>query len=111
MPILETDSTTTIDGIEHWAKGNVTPDSRTKIRLILDLYANSKNQEFASITKRWDIDWFWKLDTTEPEHDPLRNRKEFYALNLVDATPSSNSGPLRKPCTTARTGDHHATNA
>jgi hypothetical protein len=51
----------------------------------LDLYARSKDREFASITKRWDIDWFWKLDTTGPEHDPLRNRKELYALNLVNA--------------------------
>lgn len=85
VPIIETDSTATIDGIEHWASGNVTFESKNKIRHILDLYARSKDREFATITKRWDIDWFWKVDTTGPEHDPLHNRKEFYALNLVDA--------------------------
>ena len=85
MPIIETDSTTTIDGIEHWANGNVTSESKNKIRLILDLYAKSKDTAFANISKRWDIDWFWKVDTTGPTHDPLRNRKEFFALNLVDA--------------------------
>jgi hypothetical protein len=85
VPIIETDSTTTIDGIEHWASGNVTSESRNKMRLILDLYARSKDREFASMTKRWDIDWFWKIETTGPTHDPLRKQKEFYALNLVDA--------------------------
>ena len=85
MPIIETESTTTIEGIEDWANGNVTSESKNKIRLILDLYARSKDTEFATITKRWDIDWFWKVDTTGLPHDPLNNQKEFYALNLVDA--------------------------
>ena len=85
MPIIETESTTTIDGIEHWASGNVTPESKNRIRLILDLYVRSKVGEFASRTKRWDIDWYWKVDTTGPTHDPLNKQKEFYALNLVDA--------------------------
>ena len=85
MPIIETESTTTIEGIEDWANGNVTPESKNRIRLILDLYARSKDTEFANITKRWDIDWFWKVDTTGLPQDPLNNRKEFYALNLVDA--------------------------
>jgi hypothetical protein len=85
VPIIETDSTTGIDGIEHWASGNVTLESKNKIRLILDLYARSKDTEFTNRTKRWDIDWFWKADTTGPSHEPLSNRKEFYALNLVDA--------------------------
>ena len=39
VPIVETDSTTSIEGIEHWANGNLTPESRHRIRLILDLYA------------------------------------------------------------------------
>jgi hypothetical protein len=58
---------------EHWSNGNVTSESKNKIRLVLDLYANSKDREFANINKRWDIDWFWKVDTTGPEYDPLRN--------------------------------------
>jgi hypothetical protein len=53
VPIIETDSTTTIDGIEHWAKGNVTPDSRNRVRLILDMYAKPKDREFANVSKRW----------------------------------------------------------
>ena len=85
MPIIETDSTTTIDGIEHWAKGNVTPASRTKIRLILDLYAKLKDREFASVAKRWDIDWFWADDGSGSLHEALGRQKEFYALNLVNA--------------------------
>jgi hypothetical protein len=59
VPIIETESTTTIDGIEHWANGDVTPESKNKIRLVLDLYARSKDREFVNLTKRWDIDWFW----------------------------------------------------
>jgi hypothetical protein len=84
VPIIETDSTTSIDGIEHWAKGNVTPDSRNKIRLIL-VYANAKDREFANVTKRWDIDWFWPVDGSGSAYDPLGRQKEFYALNLVNA--------------------------
>jgi hypothetical protein len=63
----------------------VTPESKNKIRLILDLYAKPKDREFANITKRWDIDWFWMVDKTGPKHDPLSKQKEFCALNLVDA--------------------------
>jgi hypothetical protein len=85
VPILETDSTTTIDGIEHWANGNVTPDSKNRIRLILDLYAKPKDQEFADVTKRWDIEWFWKVDKSRPDHDPLSKQQEFYGLSLVNA--------------------------
>jgi hypothetical protein len=48
VPIIETESTTTLDGIDHWANGNVTSESKSKIRLILDLYARSKDTEFAS---------------------------------------------------------------
>ena len=62
MPIIETDSTTTIDGIERWANGKVTPDSRHRIHLILDMYAKPKDQEFANVRRRWDIDWFWTVD-------------------------------------------------
>jgi hypothetical protein len=85
VPVIETDSTTTIDGIERWADGNVTPDSKDKLRYIVDAYARRKDGEFANVTKRWDIDWFWKLDKTRPEDDPLGKQKEFYALNLVNA--------------------------
>jgi hypothetical protein len=85
VPIIETDSTTTLDGIEHWANGNVTSEGKNRIRLILDLYVRSKDQEFASRTKRWDIDWYWKAETTGPTRDSLNKQKEFYALNLVDA--------------------------
>jgi len=84
MPILETDSTSTIDGIEHWANGNVTSESKSRIRLILDLYARSKDQQFANVTKRWDIEWFWKADKSRPEHDPRSKQQEFYALSLVN---------------------------
>jgi hypothetical protein len=85
VPIIETDSTTTLDGIEDWAKGDVTPDSRNKIRLIRDIYATPKDREFANVVKRWDIDWFWTVDTSGSAHDALSRQKEFYALNLVNA--------------------------
>jgi hypothetical protein len=85
VPILGTDSTTTIDGIEHWANGNVTPESKNTLRLILDLYAKPKDQEFANVTKRWDIEWFWKVDKTRPDHDPLSKQQEFYALKSPKA--------------------------
>jgi hypothetical protein len=85
VPIIETDSTTSIEGIELWANGNVTPDSRNKLRLILDLYANSTNQEFANVSKRWDIDWFWTAEKSGSADDLLDKQKEFYALNLVNA--------------------------
>ena len=85
VPIVETDSTTSIEGIEHWANGNLTPESRHRIRLILDLYAKPKDREFANVTKRWDIDWFWTDDSSGSVHDPLGRQKEFYALNLVNA--------------------------
>jgi hypothetical protein len=85
MPVLETDSTNAIDGIEHWARGNVTPASRNKIRHIVDAYAKLKDREFANVAKRWDIEWFWMVDMTRREHDPLRKQKEFYSLNLVNA--------------------------
>jgi hypothetical protein len=84
VPLLETDSTSTIDGIEHWANGNVTSETKSRIRLILDLYARSKDREFVNVSKRWDIEWFWKVDTSRPEHDPLSKQKEFYALSLVN---------------------------
>ena len=51
----------------------------------LDLYARSKDREFASITKRWDIDWFWTVDRSGSADDPLGKQKELYALNLVNA--------------------------
>ena len=85
MPVIETDSTTTIDGIEHWANGNLTPESRHRIRLIVDMYANPKDREFANVTKRWDIDWFWTDDRSGSAGAPTGRRKEFYALNLVNA--------------------------
>jgi hypothetical protein len=75
VPIIETDSTTTIDGIEQWAKGNVTPDSKKKIRLILDLYARPKDKEFTNVTKRWDIDWFWMVDKSTSNHGPAQCAK------------------------------------
>jgi hypothetical protein len=92
VPIIETDSTTTIDGIEHWANGNVTPDSKHKIRLILELYARPKDQEYADLRRRWDIDWFWTVDKTRSNRDPLSKQKEFYALNLVNAETEQQSG-------------------
>ena len=76
VPIIENDSTSTIEGIEYWTNGNLTPESRQQIRLVVDMYANSKDREFANVTKRWDIDWFWKVDRTGPAHARLRNRKE-----------------------------------
>jgi len=85
VPILETDSTTTMDGIEHWANGNVTAESKNRIRHVVVMYAKPKDQEFANLTKRWDIDWFWMVDKARPEDDPLRKQKEFYALSLVNA--------------------------
>jgi len=85
MPVIETDSTTTIDGIERWADGNVTPDSKKKLRQIVDAYAKPKDMEFANVTKRWDIDWFWTDDKSRPKHDRLSKQKEFYALNLINA--------------------------
>jgi hypothetical protein len=85
VPIIETDSTTTIDGIERWASGNVTPDSRNRIHLILDMYAKPNDQEFANVRRRWDIDWFWTVDTSRSNDDSLSKQREFYALNLVDA--------------------------
>ena len=75
MPVLETDSANTIEGIDDWAKGNVTPDSQDKIHNIVDAYARSKDKEFANVTKRWDIEWFWKVDETRPKHDPLSKQK------------------------------------
>jgi hypothetical protein len=61
------------------------PNIDNKIRQTSYGVARAEDREFASITKRWDIDWFWKVDATGPERDPLHNRKEFYALNLIDA--------------------------
>jgi len=85
VPIIETYSTTTIDGIERWADGNVTPDSRNRLRRILETYAKPKDQEFANVTRRWDIDWFWTVDKSRSHDDPLSEQREFYALNLVNS--------------------------
>jgi hypothetical protein len=85
VPILETDSVSTIDGIQHWAQGNVTSESKELIHQILEAYVKPKNREFANVTKRWEIGWFWKIDESRPEHDPLSKQKEFYGLSLVDA--------------------------
>jgi hypothetical protein len=85
MALLETDSVNTIDGIERWAQGNVTPESKDMIRHIVEAYVKSKDAEFANVSKRWEIGWFWKTDESRPKHDPLSKQKEFYGLCLVDA--------------------------
>jgi hypothetical protein len=85
MPLLETNSVNTIDGIQHWAQGNVTPESKDLIRRIVETYVKPKDTEFANVSTRWEIEWFWKIDASRPTHDPLSKQKEFYGLSLVDA--------------------------
>jgi hypothetical protein len=62
---------------------------RTQLRaplLLLQLNARRKDLEFTNVTRRWDIDWFWMDDRSHSKHDLLSKQKEFYALNLVNAS-------------------------
>jgi hypothetical protein len=65
--------------------GAVRAAREESIRAIVDMDAKLMEREFANVTSRCDIEWFWTVDETCPEHDLLSRQKEFYALNLVNA--------------------------